>query len=80
LDERHHWSKAQPHYKGLKAFVQLYRTEGNYLERVMHFEERVGLDYIQSKLDTAEKIKHRPLTFYNFSSVAEIVLTRWALK
>jgi nitrite reductase (NADH) large subunit len=41
----------------LKAFVQLYRTEGNYLERVMHFEERVGLDYIQSKLDTAEKIK-----------------------
>jgi hypothetical protein len=23
----------------------------------MHFEERVGLDYIQSKLDTAEKIK-----------------------
>jgi nitrite reductase (NADH) large subunit len=41
----------------LKAFVQLYRIEGNYLERVMHFEERVGLDYIQSKLDTAEKIK-----------------------
>ena len=41
----------------LRAFVQLYRTEGNYLERVMHFEERVGLDYIQSKLDTPEKIK-----------------------
>ncbi len=42
----------------LKAFVQLYRMEANYLERVMHFEERVGLDYIQSKLDTPEKIKH----------------------
>lgn len=41
----------------LKAFVQLYRVEANYLERVMHFEERVGLDYIQSKLDTPEKIK-----------------------
>ena len=41
----------------LKAFVQLYREEANYLERVMHFEERVGLDYIQSKLDTEEKIK-----------------------
>ena len=41
----------------LKAFVQLYREEANYLERVMHFEERVGLDYIQSKLDTNEKIK-----------------------
>jgi nitrite reductase (NADH) large subunit len=41
----------------LKAFVQLYREEANYLERVMHFEERVGLDYIQSNLDTEEKIK-----------------------
>ena len=41
----------------LRAFVQLYRVEANYLERVMHFEERVGLDYIQSKLDTPEKIK-----------------------
>ncbi|RUA06233.1 MAG: NAD(P)/FAD-dependent oxidoreductase [Gammaproteobacteria bacterium] len=41
----------------LKAFVQLYRLEANYLERVMHFEERVGLDYIQSQLDTPEKIK-----------------------
>ncbi|NYT52074.1 MAG: NAD(P)/FAD-dependent oxidoreductase [Candidatus Vesicomyosocius endoextente] len=41
----------------LKAFVQLYRIEANYLERVMHFEERVGLDYIQSKLDTPSMIK-----------------------
>ena len=41
----------------LKAFVQLYRKEANYLERVMHFEERVGLDYIQSQLDTPEQIK-----------------------
>lgn len=41
----------------LRAFVQLYRTEGNYLERVMHFEERVGLDYIQSKLETPKMIK-----------------------
>ncbi len=41
----------------LKAFVQLYRTEANYLERIMHFEERVGLEYIQSKLDTPKKIK-----------------------
>ncbi|CAC9545294.1 Nitrite reductase [NAD(P)H] large subunit (EC 1.7.1.4) [uncultured Gammaproteobacteria bacterium] len=41
----------------LKAFVQLYRIEANYLERVMHFEERVGLEYIQSQLNTPEKIK-----------------------
>jgi nitrite reductase (NADH) large subunit len=40
----------------LKAFTQLYRMEANYLERVMHFEERVGLEYIQSQLDTQEKI------------------------
>jgi nitrite reductase (NADH) large subunit len=43
--------------KYLKAFVQLYRIEANYLERVMHFEERVGLEYIQSQLDTPEKIE-----------------------
>ncbi|ABL02428.1 assimilatory nitrite reductase (NAD(P)H) large subunit precursor [Candidatus Ruthia magnifica str. Cm (Calyptogena magnifica)] len=42
----------------LKAFVQLYRIEANYLERVIHFEERVGLDYIQSKLKTPSMIKH----------------------
>ncbi|KAA0448640.1 MAG: NAD(P)/FAD-dependent oxidoreductase, partial [Candidatus Thioglobus sp.] len=41
----------------LQAFVQLYREEANYLERVMHFEERVGLDYIQGKLKTAEQIQ-----------------------
>lgn len=40
----------------LKAFVQLYREQANYLERVMHFEERVGLEYIQSQLDSQEKI------------------------
>ncbi len=42
----------------LKAFVQLYRIEANYLERIMHFEERVGLDYIQSKLDTSSMIAY----------------------
>ena len=41
----------------LQAFVQLYRVEANYLERVMHFEERVGLEYIQSQLETPEQIK-----------------------
>jgi nitrite reductase (NADH) large subunit len=42
----------------LKAFVQLYRMEANYLERVMHFEERVGLDYISEQLNSPEKIKY----------------------
>jgi nitrite reductase (NADH) large subunit len=40
----------------LKAFVQLYREQAHYLERVMHFEERVGLESIQKQLDTPEKI------------------------
>lgn len=40
----------------LKAFVQFYRENANYLERVMHFEERVGLKHIQLNLDTQEKI------------------------
>ena len=42
----------------LKAFTQLYRVEANYLERVMHFEERVGLEYIQEQLSTPEQIKY----------------------
>ena len=32
------------------AFLQLYREEGWYLERTCHYMERVGLDYIKSKI------------------------------
>jgi nitrite reductase (NADH) large subunit len=37
------------------AFMQLYRKEGWYLERTVHFVSRVGLDYIKKRiLDDAE--------------------------
>ncbi|MBP7915015.1 MAG: nitrite reductase large subunit NirB [Vitreoscilla sp.] len=37
------------------AFMQLYRTEGWYLERTVHYVSRVGLDYVKRKiLDDAE--------------------------
>src|SRR5690606_33191161 len=29
------------------AFLQLYREEGYYLERTVHYVERVGLDYVK---------------------------------
>ncbi len=32
------------------AFLQLYREEGHYLDRTCHYVERVGLDYIKSKV------------------------------
>jgi nitrite reductase (NADH) large subunit len=32
------------------AFMQLYRTEGWYLERTVHFVSRVGLDYVKKKI------------------------------
>ncbi|CAM8653227.1 NirB NAD(P)H-nitrite reductase [Comamonadaceae bacterium] len=32
------------------AFMQLYRKEGWYLERTVHFVSRVGLDYIKKKI------------------------------
>jgi nitrite reductase (NADH) large subunit len=32
------------------AFLQLYRVEGWYLERTCHYLERVGMDYIKSKI------------------------------
>ena len=37
------------------AFLQLYREEGWYLERTVHFVSRVGLDYVRKKvLDDAD--------------------------
>jgi nitrite reductase (NADH) large subunit len=37
------------------AFLQLYREEGWYLERTVHYISRVGLDYVKKKiLDDAE--------------------------
>ncbi|WP_227816620.1 nitrite reductase large subunit NirB [Nitrogeniibacter aestuarii] len=40
------------------AFLQLYREEGYYLERTVHYVERVGLDYVKSKvLEDAENRK-----------------------
>jgi nitrite reductase (NADH) large subunit len=32
------------------AFLQLYREEGWYLERTVHFVERVGLDYVKKRV------------------------------
>ena len=40
------------------AFMQLYREEGWYLERTVHYLNRVGMDYVKKKiLDDAEKRK-----------------------
>ncbi len=40
------------------AFMQLYREEGWYLERTVHYVSRVGLDYVKKKvLDDAENRK-----------------------
>jgi nitrite reductase (NADH) large subunit len=32
------------------AFLQMYRTEGWYLERTVHYVQRVGLDYIKQRI------------------------------
>ena len=39
------------------AFLQLYREEGWYLERTVHYVNRVGLDYVKAKVldDTANR-------------------------
>ncbi|MBK9238451.1 MAG: NAD(P)/FAD-dependent oxidoreductase [Rhodoferax sp.] len=40
------------------AFMQLYREEGWYLERTVHYLHRVGMDYVKKQiLDDAEKRK-----------------------
>jgi nitrite reductase (NADH) large subunit len=38
------------------AFLQLYREEGFYLERTLHYVNRVGLDYVKKKI-----LEDRPL-------------------
>jgi nitrite reductase (NADH) large subunit len=48
------------------AFLQLYREEGWYLERTVHFVHRVGLDYVKKRvLDDPEgrKVLHERLLF-----------------
>ena len=32
------------------AFIQLYREEGWYLERTVHYVQRVGLDYVKKRI------------------------------
>jgi nitrite reductase (NADH) large subunit len=32
------------------AFLELYRSEGWYLERTVHYLNRVGLDYVKAKV------------------------------
>ena len=39
------------------AFMQLYRTEGWYLERTVHYVARVGLDHVKSVLSQPERRK-----------------------
>jgi nitrite reductase (NADH) large subunit len=40
------------------AFLQLYREEGRYLDRTVHYVARVGLDYIKQRVvDDADKRK-----------------------
>ncbi len=40
------------------AFIQLYREEGWYLERTVHFVARVGLDYVKQRVlgDAADRV------------------------
>ena len=48
------------------AFLQLYREEGWYLERTVHFVHRVGLDYVKTRvLEDAQgrKALHERLLF-----------------
>ena len=48
------------------AFLQLYREEGWYLERTVHFVRRVGLDYVKKRVladSEGRKALHERLLF-----------------
>lgn len=57
----HFFAKVKTHEEVLEytgAFLQLYREEGWYLERTVHYIARVGLDYVKKKvLEDAENRK-----------------------
>jgi nitrite reductase (NADH) large subunit len=61
--------KAKTHDEVLEyagAFLQLYREEGWYLERTVHFVHRVGLDYVKRRVvedATARRALHERLLF-----------------
>ncbi len=48
------------------AFLQLYREEGFYLERTVHFVSRVGLEYCKPKSSTIRIIAKRFTSVCNF--------------
>ena len=60
-DVAHFFCKVQTHEEVLEvsaAFLQLYREEGWYLERTVHYVGRVGLDHVKAKvLDDVENKK-----------------------
>ncbi|CAN5920379.1 nitrite reductase large subunit NirB [soil metagenome] len=52
-DVAHFFCKVQTHEEVLEmssAFLQLYREEGWYLERTVHYVGRVGLDHVKAKV------------------------------
>ncbi len=60
-DVAHFFCKVKTHAEVLEvsaAFLQLYREEGWYLERTVHYVGRVGLDHVKAKvLDDADNRK-----------------------
>ena len=49
------------------AFIQLYREEGWYLERTVHYVNRVGLDYVKDKILNNAELRKRLWETLQFS-------------
>ncbi|HSI56701.1 MAG TPA: nitrite reductase large subunit NirB [Ideonella sp.] len=49
------------------AFIQLYREEGWYLERTVHYVNRVGLDYVKEKILNNAELRKRLWETLQFS-------------
>jgi nitrite reductase (NADH) large subunit len=58
------------------AFTQLYREEARYLDRTVHYVERVGLDYI--KLKVVEDVANRKALYERLLFALQGAKDPWA--
>ena len=61
---------------GASAFLQLYREEAYYLDRTVHYIERVGLDYIRQNV--VEDADNRKALFERLLFALEGLSDPWA--
>ena len=67
-------SVSQSRYSG--AFIQIYREEARYLDRTVHWLERVGLDYVKKRV--VEDVEGRKAAYERLLYALQGAVNPWA--